>query len=762
MRIKIDSKKISYSYDNIENIVSNFNEEILKQLEQQITNGNNSCLLVSGYRGTGKTSLIRKLENDIKDSKIIFINLNLPKYEGYSLILRKLIRQIYLKVLSSENYSILKKNNPDLIENMEALYEHTFYEVFNNSSLKKIKEFSIHIKGDYNINDIIKKSLPLLILLLSTFNLNYNLIPEFINNSNVLIEIASLIWSIYSLIKISISFIKKNSHVEELNRKSLYDDEIAEYHLRNILEQLNEEGIKIVFVFDELDKIEDESEINRIISDLKPLLLSNLASFIIISGQKLYYKFIESNLLDDSLMASIFSKNIHIPLATNIVLEKLFDYYTDEENYTKKYVVEKYIDSLILNSNKIIRKFNNLILQDIVWEDNYSYLYIEEESLKSFDTDSIILNILTEIIEKNIDDDDDDDGIKDFLTHQLFVWINKMKLKWKVYFSKSEIFNFEKDYSSIYPHWCEEQLEELFEILINCLLEKNMLERKENNTIYYKWTKKAYIKVKGINNKLNKIEWKVIEEIIEIEEYCKGIYVDLLEESIENRDFISIINRLYNMGIISDGFLDDKMRQLFKIKYKINDAEELSNNEKESLLSCSYYIKMKIYDLIEEYCFYIINRYLKKYKYNVIRNRDYRDKDNLSCFSLDIIAENNSVSNVVFEIKYRNNYSYNDANMIYGLIKKLISYNEITKKKNKLVIFWFSKKSRKSFDVFHEKVNRIIDDEFAELKEHIFLFYASEYRSNFNHSRMESYLEKVITETVINQDESEIAATTND
>lgn len=46
----------------------------------------------------------------------------------------------------------------------------------------------------------------------------------------------------------------------------------------------------------------------KIISDLKPLLLSDLASFIVISGQKLYYKFIMSSVLDDSIMTSIFSK----------------------------------------------------------------------------------------------------------------------------------------------------------------------------------------------------------------------------------------------------------------------------------------------------------------------------------------------------------------------------------------------------------------------------------------------------------------------
>lgn len=323
MRVRIDSKKISSS-SNIKNI-GNSNvavDEIKEQLMQQLLFGNNSCFLISGYRGTGKTTLIKKLEDEIQDKNYIFVHLNLSKYEDYSLILRKLIREIYLTLSSSKIYEQIK--NKQLIDNIELLYDHTFYEIFSSSNIKNLKEFNSKLEGNFNLKDIVKYLLPLIAVVLSSLNISFNIFPELLKHSDVGILFLSICWFIIDGFKLKLEIQKRNSSVEELNRKSLYDNEIAEYHLRNMLEELKKEGIKTIFVFDELDKIENETDMASIISDLKPLLLSDLASFIVISGQKLYYKFINSSVLDDSIMTSIFAKNIHIPLTTNIGLEKLF------------------------------------------------------------------------------------------------------------------------------------------------------------------------------------------------------------------------------------------------------------------------------------------------------------------------------------------------------------------------------------------------------------------------------------------------------
>nr|WP_284042500.1 P-loop NTPase fold protein [Bacillus altitudinis] len=699
--------------------------------------GNNSCLLISGYRGTGKTTLIKKLEEDMQEKNHIFVHLNLSKYEGYSLILRKLIREIYLTLSSSKRYEQIK--NKLLKDKIELLYEHTFHEIFSSSNIKNLKEFNSALEGNFNLKVIVKNLLPLMIVLLSSLNISFDIFPKLFNHADVALLLLGISWFIIDGFKLKLKFQKGNSSLEEINRKSLYDDEIAEYHLRNMLDELKEENIKIIFVFDELDKIENETDMANLISDLKPLLLSDLASFIVISGQKLYYKFINSSLLDDSIMTSIFSKNIHIPLTTNIGLEKLFNSYVIDSSNISHELIENYRNSLILNSYKTIRRFNNLILQDIEWDNNESYLYIDESNLDSYKTDSIILEILTQIIETNIDSSDYDSGVKDFLTYQLFIWVKKMKLKGKTYFSNTEVFNFEDDYSEQYPVWTKFQLNEMCNVLMNSLLDRNLLEKKainDDEETYYKWTIQADIKIEGISNNQSQGKIKFLENMIEIEKYCRDILIDLEGNNhrYSNQSLMKLVEKLVNIGVIGESWLSNKNKDLYKLSNKIRHGQTLSIKESDDITQNANYIRSLIYDLIEGYCFYIINRYLTGFGYDV----------NNSMYRFDIIAENNKLGDIIFEIKYRNISSSNDIDIAYRLIHLLIEYNSKTQKRNKLVLFWFSKESRKAFEKFNEAIYKVVINEYNDLKGDIYLFYASEYRTNFSTGRMEAYLDKVI------------------
>ncbi|EOU1562227.1 ATP-binding protein [Clostridium perfringens] len=741
MKIKIDSKKI-----NVYDKEYNSNEEdkqIKKQLTQQISNGNNFCFLISGYRGTGKTTFVKTLEENIKEENVIFIHLNFSKYEKYSLILRKLIREIYLNLSSTNAW---KKISNNLVDNIELLYEHTFYEVFRSSNTKKLKEFSAKLEGNYDVKSIAKPLLPYIAIVLSSLNLSFDIIPQLVKDSNLLLLMGSTLWGVCDLIKLTGAFKKEKTLVEELNRKSLYDDEIAEYHLKNILNGLNSEGIRIVFVFDELDKIESESEIEQLIADLKPLLLSNLASFIIVSGQKLYYKFIGSSLLDDSIMASIFSKNIHIPLSMNIHLEQLFNYYIEDKNYLEKELVKNYRDSLILNSYRTVRRFINLISQDIVWENNLSYLHINEENEELYKTDSVILNTVTKIIDDNLEDLDYEDGVKDFLTYQLFVWVKKMKIKSRTYFKNNEVFDFEKNYSEIYPIWCKFKLNELFNELINKLLEIELLEKKEDEEFCYKWTSKANVKTDGINDYLSETKTRFLEDMIEFEKYCREIYKDLLGS---NEFFIgglkNLINELIDLNVIEENMINNKFKEMYNLNAKVKHGVLLSEEENNIILQSSNYVRMLIYRLIEGYCYFVINKYLSKFGYKVTKIKVFKKAINNLISEFDIIAESNELANIIFDIKYRNNYSRSDINIIYKLLSRFKEYNNFTGKQNKFVMFWFSKINRKSFEALYEQFNELIQNEYYEFKDDIYLIYIADKNGEiFSTKKMERYLKAVV------------------
>lgn len=758
--MKIDSKKISFTYEgkNIEN--SNIEiHEIKEQLMQQLTFGNNSCFLISGYRGTGKTTLVNKIEEEIEKeiegNNYVFVHLNISKYENYSLVLRKLIREIYLTLSSNKVYEQIK--NKQLIETIELLYDHTFYEIFKSSNVKDLKEFNINIEGNFNLKDVIKSLTPLVIVVLASLNISFDILAKMSGSWDLLLLALSICWFLISGLKLNIKNQKMNSTLEELNRKSLYDDEIAEYHLKNILEELMKENIKVIFVFDELDKIENEIDMTNIISDLKPLLLSDLASFIVISGQKLYYKFINSSVLDDSIMTSIFAKNIHVPLTTNTSLEKLFNSYINDLTNINKELIKNYRDSIILNSYRTLRRFNNLILQDIEWQNNESYLYIDEANLNSYKTDSIILEILTQITEENIEISDYDSGVKDFLTYQLFIWIKKMKLKGKTYFTNNEVYSFEEDYSEQYPIWTKFQLNEMCNELINRLLDKKLLERKisKEEEIFYRWTTEADIKIDGMGDDQSQDKIKFLESMIEIEKYSRDILIDLRGNNREytSRSLIKLIEELVTIGVVSESWLNDKNKDLFKLNNKIKHGVDLSVKEMDNLLQNIIYLRLLISELIEGYCFYVVNTYLSDFSYNVSRNK-IAIGVNHSKEQFDIIAHHNELADIVFEVKYRNSSSSNDINMGYRLIQSLKDYNAKTQKNNKLVFFWFSKDSRKSFEKFSNTINKVIINEYPELKDDIYLFYGSEYRSNFSTSRMKAYLDKVLESSLLENEKS--------
>lgn len=140
MKIQIEKNSIINSpYDlnyNLEDV------ESIAQLESQILHGNPACFLISGYRGAGKTSLIKKVQKRLeKEKNILFIYMNFSKFEKYALILRKMIREIYLSLSDKQNeYAELKRKHEDLIKTLELLYDRTFNEVSFNLNSKNLFE----------------------------------------------------------------------------------------------------------------------------------------------------------------------------------------------------------------------------------------------------------------------------------------------------------------------------------------------------------------------------------------------------------------------------------------------------------------------------------------------------------------------------------------------------------------------------------------------------------------------------------------------
>ena len=110
-----ENRKI-FSFENCQDDIDNIVNDLIY--------GCPSCYLISGYRGAGKSSFIKRVESVLEEERkkinpenesvfkySLFIHTNFSKYEEQSFLLRKLIRGLYLSIINEENaevYEIFK------------------------------------------------------------------------------------------------------------------------------------------------------------------------------------------------------------------------------------------------------------------------------------------------------------------------------------------------------------------------------------------------------------------------------------------------------------------------------------------------------------------------------------------------------------------------------------------------------------------------------------------------------------------------------
>src|SRR6185437_5151844 len=392
MRIQIDNKILSDSPYNEENknLFISYHVDT-NNLIQDIKHGTATCYFISGYRGAGKSSfinriksefkspygkekvglidtffnwLIRKFRRDKKDKdfeEVVFVNVNFSRYENHTNLLRKLIRGLYIRLRELDSFKIIKKQErkkrleEQSILGLEELFEKTFYETS--------RDYSKSIKTELVISQsvgmkLVMKLVPT-ILLFAVCILNVIVKSAEVDLINKVVIGVSCLITITIVIKVTYS----NMERKDFNRKTMYDDEIADYHFDRILRDLKNEGYRIVFVLDELDKVED-AEMNKLLKEIKPYLVSGEASFIAVAGQKLYYKYEQAKYRDDELLSSVFSRFIHIYLLSRQDFRLLFDkVLIDKDKLTdeEKTQLNQYIDYLILESKNVPRKFISII-----------------------------------------------------------------------------------------------------------------------------------------------------------------------------------------------------------------------------------------------------------------------------------------------------------------------------------------------------------------------------------------------------------------
>ncbi len=422
MKIFIDKRNLKDSpYEPNDKYPFIFSSTDINDFVSDLTTGLPTCYLVSGYRGSGKSSFVKKVQETITDKQVIFVYSSFAKYKSHSYVLRKLIRGLYLSLLDNRNkdvYENLRATEIDRIDSdhpltiLKTAYEKTFHDVSQSSSSK----VTVSKESRLELNSI----LFLVFIISCLISLSNIIYPWIGDNSRLIAALAFVISAIATVNKFqAVPWVrsKLKSDNSELARKSLYDEEIAEHYFIKIIEGLSRKDLKIVFVLDELDKVKAD-EVDNLLNELKPFLVSGLANYIIIAGQELFHKFRSADTIDDAILSSLFSRIVHVPLLTVIDFYNLFKkLLLNEEDFDE---LKFFADYLIFKAKRVPRKFVNVVRQKLYWEkENRPFLAVEPGD-KIYKMYSMILQAIGKVDNDNIAPYFST-GSRDYLNMQLFI-----------------------------------------------------------------------------------------------------------------------------------------------------------------------------------------------------------------------------------------------------------------------------------------------------------------------------------------------------
>jgi len=637
-------------------------------IKEEIIYGAPSCFIITGYRGVGKTSFVHHLKkeiedeyeykekekDDVKKEKILFISCNFVNGDTKENILRKLIRQLVSS--SKDNLRAKLKKNKKLEEELTNLYKRTFYSVQDNQLKTTTNTFNF----DSSINFVILLFIFLLVSIFYVFDslkgilfslLSYIKIDpkQYGAYAGALVSLVSLSCSFFTF-KIGRAFTKQK--VNQIEMKTLYDEEIAEVRLNEIIEKLTNIGIKIVFILDELDKFEKEDELDKFLGELKPILINGTATFLLITGQNLSNRLEKTSLIDDAFLPSIVQDTYRITLPTNDQFEDLF-LRIAENQIIDKGVYEDYLNSLILKSKRIPRKFINILRKEVQWDNKLNpskpYIIIPKEKKEIFERDTGILRCIDTVIKVNVGKDND--SLLDFLTTQLCIYAEKLKSMGAASFQLEDI-HIDEDLKTKFSNYYLDKLTECMQFLVEEMVKRSILEFDAASMSY------AFSEVSiGKDNLVPTIR-QFLKEVTGVEKLFRGIHKEIY--NYEESAFFNIIKDLVTLNIITDGTVK-QIRIMMELRRKLLTAKNIDNGNIDLTTLNERKLERNLVleriTAMKKYTYYTVKEYLDPKRFNIeYDKRFYANADGTATESLADISitdkKANSKSNEIYiEVK---------------------------------------------------------------------------------------------------------------
>lgn len=708
MKNRIDIENIPSLLHNNSSIIEDFYYEKVNEnidtLVNELSNTVWNNYVITWFRGAGKTTFAKFLEDKVTSSGNLFVFIDYPISKGYYTLLKKIIRQLYISLENSSN--IDKKIKQEILEEMWELYISTFNKVTTNRSFSKTKKEIKKISKNYNIWRA-------LLLIGSIFSFCSYFLFEQVNHpfllwlwvsalfiTSFLKEILKIVTYIYTSEEEDI-----DDYKNEFNVQSYYDDDISEEHLKNTIEKIEHRGISITFIVDELDKIDDDVQINTIINSIKPLLLSWICNFIIISWQQTLYKIYNWRIQSDLVINSLFTREIHIPLFSKNYFERIILWIikSDKEYNPKQINIDHLTSYLIIKSNKNIRRFIINLRKMIHKKDDLWYINIEDDDIYSEENNiqSLVEEIENEQLQHLYP------WVRDYIINDIYIWINKIFLRGRHYFSIEDIIMSDK--TPEYINFYSNEISEIAEFFFSQLTYQKILSKKGE-----KYKLKLQVKTK-INNEIRSKEDLFLQNLSLLKKLSKdtyNYYSPNWEEEIKH--IITFLSEKFKLGL--------NVERALKLEDSLLKWGNIAKSKGAQITILNSAIPTLLRKIIEWYNADLLADFFTKNWFsnnsnNLISGKtyDYTFTKKEKVINIEIRFNSFEISSQLENINEEEYYIY-----IFYYDYKIYWYNNI------------------------QNLNKILNNK--KLNKNVFLINNSEERWLVNPSTTKAYLEKIINE----------------
>lgn len=506
-------------------------EQEIKLLKNIILGNASSAVLIASVRGIGKTSFVHKTLSEIKNIHPVFVNIghalantdsieNGQTTKNKKLVLISLIRAIHF----NEDFKG-DKTLEDLYDRCFGLYKEERSESKETNSTK-----NVGFKAELNINGrTIIQFLSILLLSLSFY------LSEFIWRALI---------GFLGITFFFLSFKWEKSWLHNVTgKKSLVIDNSTEY-LEIEFETWLKSKIdkKIVFVIDELDKIEEEKSL-KAIKEYKNLFNLSFAHFLFLSSQKAFELVIadrEEDAEKGGIFPTLFTHIIYLSLPKSAELKNYLSQIFNSPNKIDRNEEEELMDYLLFRSGNDFFELKRLISDIVTFNDKAKPL-IDTDKIKEGDVHFSKVSELFEytnewFLKRNIKE------LKKY-------WKDNSKLQKEILHFLNEYFNINFNQTNIAN---SDNLKKLASFLISIgIIESEEIDNADNpesKTTSYKWTG----------------------------EYTRGVKAPLLKEDEKfNKSFKSLIKLANDLNDLPDNYRAGKFEDCDSV-LENKDGQNLS------------------------------------------------------------------------------------------------------------------------------------------------------------------------------------------